>query len=124
MPKCVCLEPAAAGLPCIHVCVQSHTCVQSQGEMSSLTAVYLCRYGYELGAEPVLGAGVAKWFKRKGHRLSTNVSLDKAWLQNTAFFVAKFCSDYLVRHAYCVCCMPVPHVLKLCKRVLSAALTM
>lgn len=33
-----------------------------------------CRYAYELGAEPVLGAGFAKWVRRKGHRLSTNVS--------------------------------------------------
>ena len=34
----------------------------------------MCRYAYELGAEPVLGAGFAKWVRRKGHRLSTNVS--------------------------------------------------
>lgn len=33
----------------------------------------LCRYAYELGAEPVLGGGFAKWVKRKSHRLSTNV---------------------------------------------------
>ncbi len=100
------------------VCSQSHICVQSQGKPSSLTAIHLCRYGYELGAEPVLGAGVAKWFKRKGHRLSTNVRQHKAWLYNVACIIANFCSDYLVSYACCAWCMPVALVLKLCMRVL------
>ena len=41
-----------------------------------------------MGAEPVLGAGFIKWVKRKGHRLSTNVSDDTCLVMGTGFVLS------------------------------------
>ena len=97
------------------MCAQP-VCVQSQGETSSLTAVHLCRYAYELGAEPVLGAGVAKWFKRKGHRLSTNVSLIKPGKTTRASWQDHAQTTLSATHA-----VPVARVLEhaLCKNAFN-----
>ena len=60
-------------LSCVMVCVTQR--YQLLGPVAAACLTLICgRYAYELGAEPVLGGGFRKWVRRKGHRLSTNVS--------------------------------------------------
>ena len=57
-----------------------HLSPHAAGRDCSVLTGLCCRHGYEMGAEPVLGAGFIKWVKRKGHRLSTNVSCDTCYV--------------------------------------------
>lgn len=71
-----------------------HLFPHAAGHDCSVLTGLCCRHGYEMGAEPVLGAGFIKWVKRKGHRLSTNVSCDTCYVNEHGTVLFAFITGF------------------------------